>query len=665
MKKITLQKLTLNNFKGFTFEMAVDGADVNICGANATGKTTLADAFSWLLFDKDSLGRADFEIKNLDGNGQEEHGLEHSVEGALWVDGNTTTLKKAYKEIWTKKRGSATPLFSGHTTDYYVNGVPCQKKDYVATVADLAGEESVFRLLTSPTVFPSLHWQKQRSLLLEVCGDMTDAQVIEADSKLSALTDILGNRTIDDHRKVIAARRTEINKALETIPVRIDEVRRGLPDVTGLNRKASDEAVSNLEAGVSEARLRLQGVDNGAAITALSKQLANLDVDIRMMENKHYLNHTATVTKLNHQIDELKASSQTSASKVQALTDSVTWSQTRVDGLNGELDRLRDKWVAVDSETFHDTTEDTCAACGQSLPHDRVQEARDKALAAFNLHKAERLGEIETKGKTLAAERDRIKAEIVPLRLERDKLIDAASNAPTEEIERLTAERDNKKRIAEDYSLIEGRAVLLAQRQEIEKKIQAEKDGVAQERTDVAMVVAELEEQLKAAKAVADKFPRREAGEKRIEELKAEEKKLAAEFERLEQELFLCESFVKTKVRLLEERINQKFEFVRFRLFETQVNQGISECCELTINGVPYSGGLNSAARTQGGLDIIRTLQAHYGLQSPIFIDNRESCTEIPNMSCQIISLYVSPNDAALRVDKTHMEPLLRGRHAA
>jgi len=115
--------------------------------------------------------------------------------------------------------------------------------------------------------------------------------------------------------------------------------------------------------------------------------------------------------------------------------------------------------------------------------------------------------------------------------------------------------------------------------------------------------------------------------------------------------LFLIETFIKRKVSMLNDKINSKFEIVRFRLFNQLVNGGIEECCVFTVNGVPYDGGLNAAARTQGGLDIIRTLQKHYGIAPAVFIDNRESCTEIPVMDCQIVNLIVSPQDKVLRVE--------------
>jgi hypothetical protein len=206
--------------------------------------------------------------------------------------------------------------------------------------------------------------------------------------------------------------------------------------------------------------------------------------------------------------------------------------------------------------------------------------------------------------------------------------------------------------MASDFTQIASRLDLISRKELIEKSIMDAKSAVSEDSAIITKEIAEIEPKLTEAKEKYGRFERRESGEKRIKELKAEEKKLAQEFEEMEKLLFLIESFIKTKVSRLNDKINSKFEIVRFRLFNQLVNGGIEECCVFTVNGVPYDGGLNAAARTQGGLDIIRTLQKHYGIAPAVFIDNRESCTEIPPMDCQIVNLIVSPQDKTLRVER-------------
>lgn len=652
---IKLQTLDLKDFMGGTFTLPANCEDVNVYGCNGSGKTRVINALSWLLFDKDSFGRADFEIKNLDAEGNEEHGLEHTVEGTFFVDSQLLTLKKIYKENWTKKRGSPKAVHTGHTTDHFVNDIPVQKKDFVNQVAELAGDESVFRLLTSPTAFPLLHWQKQRALLLEICGDITDLQVIESNPELHPLIELLAKyskskKPFDDMKAIIISRRKEINEQLEKIPVRIDEVKKGMTDITGLDRKEIDADVIRLEAALNDTKLKLHGIDNGSDIADLSKRLAGVKADIQKLEVDHYNKMMAEANKVQREITDLSGQKANHERRSKSIKADIEVKQSRLAFLDDQRKRLLGLWEVINAEQFQDTTEDICPACGQALPSEQVAEAREKARGEFNQRKADRLADIQSKGRAGNAEKDAIAAELMALHKE---LTDGATaSSIVTRMEELQAEYENFKKQAEDYTAIPERAELFAVRDSYEQDIRAARESVQIDRAEVAREVEALTAQLQQAKNKADLFPKRFAGEKRIAELKDEDSRLNTEYTELEKQLYLCETFIRTKVGLLNERINAKFEIVKFKLFEVQVNGGLSECCTMTINGVPYEGGLNNAAKIQGGLDIIRTLQAHYGLKVPIMIDNRESVTEIPTMHTQVISLVVSPEDKTLRVEK-------------
>lgn len=646
MKSITLLRLTLHNFKGFSFSFAPEGRDADIWGRNATGKTTIADSFSWLLFDKDSLGRSDFEIKNINATGGTEHGLDHSVEGELSVNGIAITLKKVYREIWTKKRGSPQAVYTGNTTDYFIDGVPCQKKEYVARVAELAGDESIFRLLTTPSAFPALHWQKQRALLLEICGDLSDADVIDADSKLAPLLEILGKRSIDDHRKVIAARRAEINKELERIPVRIDECARSMPDVEALNVKQLRGEMKETEIKLNDAKLRLAGIDTGGAIAELSRKLQTVAADIAARERHHYDNAMKSAARIAAKIDEVRSQVETQKRDATEAAQLADYEAKRLAVMDSDLARLREKWAAVYEMEFQDTTQDTCPACGQALPAERVADAREKALAEFHRQRAENLTGIEASGKALAEERRRCRERMEKLQ---GQAVATVMEVP--DLEKLIAEREALRKSAEEYASIPGYAALIAARDELQEKIQAEKDGTQTGREGLRDEIATLETQLSVLHSEVLKFTQRSQAEDRIEQLKTEEKKLAEEFERLEKELYLTEQFVRTKVKLLTEKINSRFQVARFILFETQVNGALAECCQIAVNGVPYNSNLNSGARINAGLDVCRTLMHHYGLMVPVFVDNAETVCDLIQLDTQMLRLIVSENDTKLRVE--------------
>jgi len=118
----------------------------------------------------------------------------------------------------------------------------------------------------------------------------------------------------------------------------------------------------------------------------------------------------------------------------------------------------------------------------------------------------------------------------------------------------------------------------------------------------------------------------------------------------LEGETFLMEKFIVAKVNLLEDKINSKFALARFKLFEIQINGGITETCVTLFDGVPYGSGLNTGAEINVGLDIVRTLSQHYGVQAPIWIDHAESVTEILDPGSQTIKLSVDPDCPTLEV---------------
>ncbi len=665
MNTIHLKRLTLRNFQGGNFTLeAASGEDLNVYGANSSGKTRLMSAFLWLLTGKDSLGRSDFEIKNLDTSGNQEHGLDHTVEAVFDLNGNDLTLKKVYHEVWTKKRGSAKAEMTGNTTDHFIDGVPVKENEYKARVCEIFGDENRFRLLTNPSSFAAMPWQKQRALLMEVCGDIPDAEIIASDEILAPLRVVLarytGKAPLDDLKKVTMGRRTEINKQLEQIPVRIDEARRGLPDVKGLDKEALAAEISSLESQLSGAKLRLAGVDTGGRIAPLTKELNSVVAEISSLENAHFLKQSEIVAKLNQRIRTLVDENEAAERKAKSFKAEIEEKKARISSLDSSMDLLRKKWTSIDEEEFQDSTESVCPACGQNLPEEKVEAAREKALAVFNASKAERLSCIQIEGKRMAAEKERLSKEV-------EQMLASAPVAEKKvnpEIESLTTERNAAKAVAEDYSVIVGRQDLLERKAAIEKAIASARGSVAEDRAAIMQEISAIEPKLADAREKHGRFEYLTVNETRIKELKAEEKKLAKEFEELEKLIYLIEMFIKRKVSMLNEKINSKFEIVRFKLFNVLVNGGIEECCVFTINGVPYDGGLNAAARTQGGLDIIRTLQKHFGIAPTVFIDNRESCTEIPGMDCQVVNLIVSPKDKVLRVEAKEASTLF-GRKVA
>lgn len=663
MKKIRLIDLRLRNFRKGTGALSVNGMSADVLGENETGKTTFVDAYFWLLTDKNSLGQSKFDIKTRDEDWNEMNGLEHEVVGIFDVDGERVELKKVYHELWEKKRGAAKPTFTGHTTDYYVDSEGVAEKVYKERVSAIIGDPVVFSLVTNPSYLTEMttdkDWSKARKLLMDYFGTITEEDVLNSSDEMRGLKDLLGKKTVDAFKTIVHDKQVRINEDLQKIPVRIDEQTRMMPDVTGLDLALLRSEVEACETVLSDAKLRLSGIDTGGSLAEASKRLTVINTDIAKIENTHRLGAIEKVTKLDYEISDLRRKKDDQERRAAGIAGDIRVKEQRIADTERRLASLREEWLRIDAEEFTDGTPDTCPACGQALPDDRVQDARDKALADFNRKKAERLEEITTKGRCCAADVTRDREGIEHLRT-----LDATTGTHDDEIVALTAQRDALKAAADDFSLLPGRDGLIAQRDAVEAQIRAEKEGKQTDRGKIEQMILSVTAQLDDAKARAELFPAREKGEQRIEQLKAEEKKLAKEYEELERQKFLCEKFTKLHAEMVSTEINRHFKLVRWQLFETQVNQGIKPVCLATIKAGTYGRGLNDGNKINAGLDICMAFSKATGLEAPIFIDRAETVTNDFESDMQVVKFIAKKGVKTLQI-QTRPEGTLFGKRAA
>lgn len=645
-----LLKLTLSNFKGIrNFTLDTQGNNASVFGDNATGKTTLCDAYLWLLFGKDSQNKKDFDIKTLDANGNAIPGIDHVVEGVFEVDGRQLTLKKSFKEKWTKKRGTATAEFTGHSTDHSVDGVPVSEKDYNARTSQIASEET-FKLLTNPAYFNThLKWQDRRKILLDICGDLTDAEVIASDKSLSKLPEILQGRKLDDHRKIIAARRAEINKELQSLPVRIDEVQRGLPDISNFNPEDAKQMIVTLEKSLKTNKQRIIRIESGGEVAEKTKAIREIEGRLIDIQNRHRNQPGVEVAQLKAKLNSAKDAVVDLERTLKAFSSTIEANNKEIARLNERIAKLRETWHTVNGWIFEHEYSDTCPTCGQFLPAENVEEARKKALASFNFEKATKLEEINKEGKQHKARLDELIAEKSKAK-DRIQETEDKLEHKNAEIAHLQ-EEINFFQEAADHTKDEAWIKAIEEKVVLEREIDLLKQGSRVEIEKIQDEISRLGSDINLLNLRLSDVDRCAQGQKRIEDLKAQERKLAAEYERLEGELYLTEQFIRTKVKMLEEKINSRFKMARFKMFNTLVNGGLEECCECLFEGVPYSSGLNNAARINVGIDIINTLSDHYGFTAPIFADNAEAVTKLIETRGQLIRLVVSEQDKILRVE--------------
>ena len=654
---VRIKTLRLKNFKGIeSFTLDANGSDATIFGDNGTGKTTIFDAFTWLLYDKDSLNSAQFDIKPLNGLGEAQHGNEHSVEGVLLIDGAEITLKKVYTEIWTKRRGSAQKGFTGHTSEYFIDGVPVKLKEYKDRISSLC-EESVSKLLTNPRYFNEiLSWQDRRKMLLEVCGNVSDEDVIRANADLAELPGIIGKHSMDDYKKIVASRRSEINKELEKIPVRIDEIKGSMVETRSMNEIEAEIKLN--EALLTEKQRTLSEVRNGGNAAVLTSRIRDIENQIREIDGKVMDAQLVENRKRNEEGGRLHKIAMDASTRIGVarakkldLGNLLRSAKAEAETRESERVRLAAEWYAEDDKVFTFEQSSACPTCGQELPEEQLEAARTKALESFNLAKAEAKRKINETGMAVLKRRDerneearRYEAELATLESEIQTLqaeADAAENARRE---------FDKARPAPFHPVASPeRDALLKQQADLEARIKEAEASTEESTRDIRAQIVTIEAHISTLAREQLQHQANQRIDARVKELSERERELSAEYEKLEGHLYLIEQFIRARVGMLEEQISGSFSTVRFKLFENQINDGLKECCIVTVNGVPYWSA-NNAARINAGIDICNTLSAHFGKTLPMFCDNAEAVTDLMSTIAQQIKLVVSEQDKKLRV---------------
>lgn len=622
-----LLKLKLQNFKGIrNSEFDFGGIDASIYGDNATGKTTVFDSLCWLLFGKDSLDRADFEIKTIE-NGEPIHKVNHEVEAEfLNDDGNSFTLRRVYREKYSSPRGGDTKL-TGHTTDYFVNDVPVKEKEYKKYINDVIAED-VFKLITNPLYFNEQYsWQNRRKLLLEISGDIKDDEVINSRSELTRLAELLNGRTVDEQHKIVAAKKTAINKELDMIPVRIDEALRNKADISASEDKLKadikvfDEAIKKLDEQKSI-------IVNGFNATEKRSKIDEINRKLKLRQSEVLSAYTAEKQRLRSEYELL-------LNKLKAIESERDRYADRAYDLRGEIERenkrietLQAEFDVFNSQTFN---ESICPTCKQPLPADKQAELE----AAFNSNKADKLEEYQQlieSAKTLKAN---YKEQQEVMAVKADGLISQIEQANSEyEVKFKEYESYYEPNIEDDpeYRGLKAELFLL----ELDDNDDADTKEVARLESEIK----ELCSKQSTLETELNKYTLNADIQKRVIDLENQQQKLAAEKNLLDETSFLIDEFVKAKVDLLEESINSHFEYARFKMFNVLVNGNVEECCETTYKGVPYRS-MNNAARMNVGLDIINALTKFYNVTAPVFIDNAEAVTDFVKCNSQTIKLVV------------------------
>lgn len=646
MRSIIIKQIHFVNFKGFR-NMTIEFNEeiTTICGRNGSGKTSIFDGFTWLLFGKDSQDRKAFNIKTLDANGYAIPKLPHEVSATIVVDGETIELCRRFNEKWVKRRGQIEEEFTGHEEERLYNNVPMSLKEWNEKISNICSEQ-VFKFITNPKYFVSQKPDVQRAMLFRMAGELSDAEIATGNDDFTALLASLTGKTMEEYKKEIQAKKRRIKAEIESIPERIDERKRDIASLSEYDYPSIEKSIEEKQERVS--KIEAEMLDLSKKNEAISQKRSEAIKELGQLKERKL--------RLEYEIKEKVTSDYRAAiskkndiqSKISDLERNIQSLSNRRDGLKCTIEectsyreKLIAEWKSINASAITFNENDfVCPTCKRPLDIDDIEKKQQEMTENFNLAKSSRLAENNRKGQENKKKMQEAEASIIS--------IDGDIKKASEDIEKLKSAEEYEINLVEPdaYPVIEGNTEYKKLSEEISSKEKALEDSstnnvdTSSQKQELSLLKSEIDS-LKRTLANRETITR---NTQRIGELEAQYKEGAQELADLERIEFTMAAFNKARIEAIDKRINGMFSLVKFKMYEQQINGGEIETCEAVVNGIPYSGQ-NNAMQINMGIDIINAICKFEGITAPIFIDNAESVNEFIPSHSQVIKLVVTTDN--------------------
>lgn len=640
MKNIIIKRMHLLNFKAFKdFTIEFNEHITTIQGRNGSGKTTIFDAFTWLLFGKNSDDRKDFGIKTKDADGNVIENVPHEVSAILLVNGEEITLCRRLVEKWQKKRGSAVAEFTGNTEERLFNDVPCSVKEWSEKIDNICTEQ-VFKFITNPLYFNQQKPDVQRAMLFRMAGNISDDEIAADSEDFRALLNKLTGKTLDEYKKEIAAKKKRIKAEIDTIPDRIDERKRDMPEASDWDAINASIAEKKQQKETCEAQIADASQAYAAAndermkkiktLSNLKQQKASLESDITNKVQADYHAALQKKKKTDFLISDLLQ--EIDIKKKQLEKDKMTlesWTEYR--------NKLIAEWKEINARTLQFNEDDfRCPTCHRPFEPDEIEAKQQEMTQRFNAQKANDLEENRKVGKANTERMKELEASIY----ETEKAI----AEKTKELEKMKYDAGcNADLICPDaVPVIKADAAWQNLSKQIaELETETQKPVEMANNADLKEKCKQIDNEIYALNSMLANKGIIERNNARIAELEKQLRTQSEELAELEGIEFTIAEFTKARIEAVDKRINGMFSLVKFKMYEKQINGGEVETCIATVDGIPYSD-LNDAKKVNAGLDIINAICKFEGITAPIFCDNAESVNRLLDTVSQQIHLVVT-----------------------
>nr|DAD97973.1 MAG TPA: chromosome partition protein [Siphoviridae sp. ctnMb19] len=612
MERAVLKKVVLENFMCYAHAEFDFYAITKIMAKNGKGKSTIATAYLWCLFN------CDYELKDnpvvrreVDGVSVDD--MDTSVELTLDVDGKEITMKKVQKRTYSKDDSSYKD-----DNKYFINDVPKTLKDFNAY---LDVDMNVFKMCSNVNTFLNQKPAEMREYLFGLVGNVTDLDIASQKAELAELVPLLNKYTVEELSAMNKATKSKITKDLPILDGQIKEKERDIQlkqviEVSDLElqKNSLKEQIADCVAKQTDNDKLMAEYDNASAnILSLKFELD----DIRRKANEENIKARRDI---ENKISDKQFLVRQTEKTITDTEKSIEYQQNTIDSINKNLQDIRNKWKAENERKF-DEASLICPYCKQEYPEDKKEQLR----ADFDSHKAEELKTITYNGNLFKDKLDKNKKILKDLQKElpqhRENL--EMLNTAIADLEKQLAELPQEIDVTatEEYKALEQQ---IAEKEEAMHKandISAVKAELKTQKTALRQQLAECESQIAKSDTAAD--------EQRLEELKqtridSEQNKANAE-----KILDLLDELDKAKNEALTEAVNSHFGLVKWQLFEYAKNGNYKSCCIPTVDGKSILTTMsNKGNRILGRVDICNSIQKISGISVPIILDDSESLDE-------------------------------------
>lgn len=635
MERAILKKVVLENFMCYAHAEFDFYAITKIMTKNGKGKSTIATAYLWCLFN------CDYELKDnpvvrreVDGKSVDD--MDTSVELTLDVDGKEITMKKVQKRTYSKDGSSYKD-----DNKYFINDVPKTLKDFNTY---LDADMNAFKMCSNVNAFLNQKPAEMREYLFGLVGDVTDLDIASQKAELAELVPMLNKYTVEELSAMNKATKTKITKDLPILDGQIKEKERDIQLKQAIDVSDIELQKNSLKEQIADCVAKQTDNDKlMAEYDKASSDILNLKFELSDMSRKANEDNVKARREIENRISEKKDYLINIANTIQKNNSEISGYQNDIESGTRERNRLADVWKKIKEEKFDENTA-VCPTCHRELPAEEIESLRN----SFEKAKADRLAKVEKDGLEVKADIDNAR-DMIP-KLEECNKENIANQQKLEEevadLEKQLAELPQEIDVSatEEYKALEQR---IAEKEEVMHKandISAVKAELKAQETALRQQLAECESQIAKSDTAAD--------EQRLEELRqtridSEQNKTNAE-----KILDLLDELDKAKNEALTEAVNSHFGLVKWQLFEYAKNGNYKSCCIPTVDGKSILTTMsNKGNRILGRVDICNSIQKISSISVPIILDDSESLDEdnqkkvVEMVDSQLIMLIVNNSE--------------------